>query len=100
MLVMGFHNTKVSSSSRFKEQPTITVFDSVSMASFLLHRSQVAYRHGSPSSYLTLLCPLCVTRHSSSKQAALAAPCCLNSSNECCCYTWKHLRNEIVSENC
>jgi hypothetical protein len=57
MLVMGFHSIKVSSSARFMVLPAITAFNSISMASFPSHRSQVAYPQGFPSSYLATLYP-------------------------------------------
>jgi hypothetical protein len=57
MLMMDFHSIEVSSSARFKLQPAITAFNSISVASFPSHRSQVAYPPGSPSSYLATLYP-------------------------------------------
>jgi hypothetical protein len=57
MLVMDFHSIEVSSNAHFMVQPAITAFNSISMASFPSHRSQVTYPQGSPSSYLATLYP-------------------------------------------
>ena len=52
MLERDFHNTEVSLSLCFEVRVVVTAFNSISMASFPSHRSQVAYPQGFPSSYL------------------------------------------------